>query len=92
MLKIYKVFDQSMEPCLHNGDYVLASRLHGRLRKGDIVIVRHPIKRMTLVKRISSIDGNTIFVTGDNIAFSEDSRSFGPVSGAAVLGKVIAKA
>jgi inner membrane protease subunit 1 len=86
----------SMEPTLLDGDRLLVlSRSWGppaRLAVGDIVAVPDPrLTGRVLVKRVASIDRaeRTVVVLGDAPDASTDSRHFGPVPVASVLGRVI---
>jgi len=81
------VAGHSMEPALREGDWlvVLPAR---RPRRGDVVVVRDPgDERRFLVKRISSVDGDSVVVTGDHAGHSRDSREFGAVPRASVVGR-----
>jgi|WetSurMetagenome_2_1015567.scaffolds.fasta_scaffold00378_21 signal peptidase I len=75
---------------------------HNPPRKGDIILFRYPDDRSKLyIKRIAGLPGDTInaergpvtvphgqvFVLGDNSGHSDDSRHYGPVPLADVLGK-----
>jgi nickel-type superoxide dismutase maturation protease len=80
-----------MEPTLSHGASVLACRLAYLLttpRKGHIVIINHPENGRKVVKRISDIVDNMIFVTGDNPLESSDSRKFGWVKRSDIIAKV----
>ena len=88
-IRIFKVRDRSMEPSIKEGDYLIVNRWYGRLKVGDIVVLRHPAKKIAIVKRISTISSNSIYVIGDNSAFSEDSRKFGGLSRERIVGKVL---
>jgi inner membrane protease subunit 1 len=83
-----------MVPTLLPGDRVLVWRGLGPLkppiRIGDLVAVVDPRDpdRM-VVKRVAGLAGTEIIVRGDNEAASTDSRHFGPVSAAAVRGRVV---
>jgi len=125
-----RVVGDSMLPALADGQYVLLWRgpsLRNRLRRGDIVVLRHPMGRhQTYVKRVVGLpnedlrldDGRVYiggahleetylrcpgslgqagewwmgpdeyFVMGDNRLNSEDSRAFGPVAAAQIVGRV----
>ncbi len=91
-LKIFKVADRSMEPNISEGDYVLANLWSRRYSEGDIVVLRHPTKDIMLIKRINRIEYGRYFVIGDNTESSEDSRKFGALDPAKIIGKVIWKA
>lgn len=80
-----------MAPALAPGDRLLVVPL-GRPRVGDIVAVPDPRDpgRM-LVKRVVAADRRRrlLSVEGDNRTASTDSRTFGPVSCADVLGRAV---
>ena len=95
-----------MAPTLAPGDALYvdpgAYRLRAQ-RPGDIVVVRDPaLPSRHLVKRIVFVpegpappDGTTVpagsvYVVGDDPAASRDSREFGPVSLALLVGRVYA--
>ena len=83
----------SMEPGLRSGDRVLVDRWtyrHRPPRPGEVVLVRDPAGR-TLVKRVDRSEGGQVWVVGDNPDRSRDSRRFGPLAGAAVAGRVVAR-
>lgn len=91
-LSIFKVMDRSMEPSINDGDYVLVSWLpyiFSKPKVKDIIVLRYPGKKMIIIKRISRIKGNKYFVSGDNRSLSVDSRTFGPISKEAIIGKVL---
>lgn len=79
----------SMEPTFKNGD-VLIMASKKKILKGDVVVFNHPfIADMILVKRVKWMDDNDqIYVVGDNPE-STDSRSFGTITKAAVIGKIV---
>ena len=89
----FRVDDNSMEPTLHPGDYVLVNRWAYRRKDpepGDVVVLRNPeVPGQFLVKRVMSGDRITgFFVLGDNAAHSRDSRAFGMVPRHLIVGKV----
>ncbi len=89
----FRVDDNSMEPMLHSGDYVLVNRWAYRRREpeaGDLIVLRNPeAPGMFLVKRVMSGDRSAgLFVLGDNVSHSRDSRHFGIVPMHLVVGKV----
>jgi len=79
----------SMLPTLAPGDRLLIAR-KPRILPGDVVALRDPRDDGHLiVKRVASVQGDTLMVKGDNRAASTDSREFGPVSRADVVGSVV---
>ena len=56
---------------------------------GDCVVVLHPKTKQKIVKRVSKILGEEIFVLGDNKKESTDSRNFGLINKKNIIGKVI---
>lgn len=76
-----------MLPTLKPGQDVLAWCWFNKYRVGDIVVIRKNSKE--IVKRIQKIDGPSIFVIGDNLRKSTDSRHFGLVDRKQIIGKVI---
>lgn len=79
-----------MEPTLKNGDKVLVNRLSYMFKtpqKNNIVAVR--VDGKIYIKRISKIENNTFFLTGDNANDSYDSRKYGMVGREQIIGKVI---
>lgn len=86
----------SMIPILQPGDEVLFDprAYHNQTPQvGDIVVAQRPDRPgVTMIKRISALleDGRLILL-GDNRAASTDSRTFGPVAHANLLGKVTSK-
>ncbi len=88
-----RISGASMEPLLRDGDRVLVSRLTYRLRAprpGEVVLARvAAVPGGLTVKRVAALDGaGRVVLRGDNLAFSIDSRRFGPVRRRAVLGRV----
>ena len=94
--KRVRVQGQSMAPTLSEGAVVLVD-LHVSTRQkslaGEIVVARHPYRKDTrLLKRVDHVlsDGRC-FLIGDAPGASTDSRSFGAVPVADVLGVVVAR-
>ncbi len=82
-----------MEPTLENGDIVFYKDFIDRssLSKGDIVIFNHPTKNIKLIKKISSIKGAGLEVSGENTNFSNDSNYFGLINKDSIVGLVTSK-
>lgn len=76
-----------MTPKLNPGQLLLATPLFRRLRPGQVVIINHGGKQK--VKRIERIDDNRVFVIGDNLSASTDSRHFGWLELHQIIARVI---
>ena len=77
-----------MQPALRPGDRLVVSGWLP-IRAGDVVVFRDPeAPSIWLVKRVASLaPGPAVLVRGDNPNVSRDSRHFGPVPRALVLGR-----
>ena len=90
-----EVRGDSMAPTLMAGDWLVA--LGGLpIARGDVVVVEYPTgKDFEVVKRVTGAPGDEglsadqWFVEGDDPERSTDSRTFGPVSRAAIRGRVV---
>jgi hypothetical protein len=76
-----------MLPSLTADEIVFATGRYTALHSGDVVIIWH--QGMEKIKRIQAIDGDKLYVVGDNLSESTDSRTFGWLDIAAVQAKVI---
>lgn len=84
-----RVVGPSMEPTLRNGEWWVVRR-GGRVRPGDVVLMAHPDRPgLQLVKRAVGSEGGRWWVEGDSPVSNDDSRAFGPVPGALVVGRLI---
>ena len=77
-----------MLPTLQPGDFLLVKRTQDFFI-GDLVVVLHGENK--LIKRVVDEQQNQIWLSGDNVKESNDSRFFGWVDKDQVLGKVILK-
>lgn len=84
---IRRVAGSSMVPSLYAGRIVYATNLYAMLNRGDIIIIWH--QGIEKIKRIQAIDGDRLYVVGDNQLASTDSRAFGWLDRSVVRGKVI---
>jgi len=92
---------KSMEPTFHDGQVILVGKgglLFGPLKHGDVVVFTRNgqllVKRVVALPYETAPDGtrvpaNHIYVVGDNLEVSEDSRAFGPIPLSSVIGKVL---
>ena len=76
-----------MAPKLHPGQLILATAFFKKLRPGQVVIVERENKQ--LIKRIERIKEDKVFVVGDNLNASIDSRQFGWLDQSCVIAKVL---
>ena len=86
-LLIRRVIGASMAPKLRPGQLVIATQVFRKLRPGQVVIVERENKEF--IKRIERIENNQLFVIGDNLPASTDSRHFGWLNREAVKAKVL---
>jgi nickel-type superoxide dismutase maturation protease len=85
------VAERSMEPALHPGDWLLILRTR-QVKPGHVVIARNPEKPdMLVVKRVGRrLPDGSYWLESDNpAAGAVDSRRFGPVSRADIMGHVL---
>lgn len=76
-----------MEPGIPDQSIVVYSRLDKNYKAQDIVIAK--IDGKQVIKRISSIEGDKLFLLGDNLENSIDSRTFGTIDREQIKGRVI---
>lgn len=88
----YRVVGESMLPSLIPGEQIVTfnwAYLVFRPEIGDVVVVN--IKGRYLVKRIVQVKGQKLFLEGDNKEKSTDSRKYGWLDQASIIGKVVYK-
>jgi nickel-type superoxide dismutase maturation protease len=90
----YLVTGASMEPTLHDGDWLIVD-LKAYARRppeaGHVVVARDPREpTREIIKRIERFDPETAlaWLAGDNALESTDSRHFGPITPAEIVGQV----
>jgi type IV secretory pathway protease TraF len=76
-----------MEPTLRPGQYVIATNLFIKPVIDDVVVIRHD--QVDKIKRIKKIQNEKLFLVGDNISHSIDSRSFGWLPKKSIVGRVV---
>ena len=91
-----EVVGDSMVPALAAGDRLVVVRIPGVLQPlpepGDVVAVHDPREpRRILVKRVASVDRGKglLEVRGDAADASTDSRTFGPLTRAELVGRAL---
>jgi nickel-type superoxide dismutase maturation protease len=83
------VTGDSMLPAFEHGDRLVLGPT-GRLRPGQVIALPDPRDATRLlIKRIRTINDTTLEVRGDNDAASTDSRDFGLVPRAGLVGRVV---
>jgi signal peptidase I len=87
---VRRVVSPSMAPKLRPGQLILATKMFRKLRPGQVVIVAKNDKE--LIKRIERIEvegeEERIFLIGDNLGSSIDSRQFGWLDKSHVVARV----
>ena len=79
-----------MEPALRAGDWIFVSGRSRPPQVGEIVLVRDPRNPENLMlKRVSAVADGACTLLGDRLEESTDSRTFGPVPLANVLGRAL---
>jgi signal peptidase I len=68
-LRRFEVTEESMAPSLHDGDYVIGTRLVSAPLRGDIVVFPHPQKPgLLMIKRVIGLPGEAIAIDRGQIA------------------------
>jgi len=79
-----------MEPALHPGDWIVVAGLGRPPRVGEIVLARDPrLRERLLLKRVAAVSDQGCVLLGDRPEESTDSRHFGAVAEADVLGRAV---
>lgn len=89
-ISIFKVRGKSMEPTFRNGSYVIVGST--KLFKpsiDDVVVIKAPGRDLLMIKRITQIKKNRVYVIGDNEKESTDSRYFGFIDKERIVAKVL---
>ena len=86
-LGIYRVAGDSMMPTYRPGDTLLGWRWFSP-RRGDIVVVN---RDRPIIKRVTHVNVEGVFIEGDNPRRSTDSRSFGRVRPGQIEAKILFK-
>lgn len=85
------VAGDSMAPTLCPGDFLLVMRTE-RIVPGDVVMAERPDRPgFLVVKRALARESEGWWLEGDNPARSDDSRLFGHVPDAYMLGRVVVR-
>ena len=90
----FTVNGNSMVPTLQPGQDVLSfnwAYLGKQPRVGDIVIVKSEKSKVKseIIKRVERVEGDQVYLVGDNQSESTDSRDFGAISINNIVGKVV---
>lgn len=83
----FTVYGNSMFPALKQGQDVLIWCWFYEPKVGDMVVIKN--KGLEKIKRIKKVYKDKIFVEGDNKKESTDSRDFGAILRAEIVGKVV---
>ncbi len=77
MIYIRKIVGKSMLPNYVEGNIVVFIGLK-KIKKGDVILAR--INGLEQIKRIDKIQNKKIYILGDNLTKSKDSRNYGPIN------------
>lgn len=90
------VSGSSMSPTYNDGDWLLfmarAGKSIGNLEKlvGRVVVIeRESYPGIYFIKRVKRVDNNEIWVEGDNVQASTDSRQWGSLKPSEIVGLVL---
>ena len=86
------VAGRSMEPTFRDGDWLLVRTSRRPPRAGQVVVASDPREPARLiVKRVRGVAPSGVTVQGDNPdpEGSTDSRHYGPIPAAAILGRPV---
>lgn len=86
MFLLRRVEGDSMSPAFPPGKIVFAWR-KTTPKVGDVVIVRH--HKLELIKRISKLTTEGVYLLGDNAERSTDSRHYGWLPLSSIMGVVV---
>lgn len=86
-LVIRRVVGQSMLPTLPPGKLIIARGWFRTVKPQHIVVINHEGKEK--IKRVYEIRGNQLYVVGDNLGSSKDSRHFGWIDNSCIVAKVV---
>jgi signal peptidase I len=102
--KLVKVSGNSMSPILNNNSFALADKYLHKLftiQKGDILlldkdgkeivkkIVGFPGEKIITESKTIVLDNDEIYILGENLKESIDSREYGPIKVSKIIGKVV---
>jgi signal peptidase I len=102
--KIVKIQGNSMYPVLESNSFALADKYLHKLftvQKEDILllevggkevvkkIVGFPGERIVVENKIVKLENDEIFVLGENLPESIDSREYGPIKISNIIGKIV---
>ncbi len=86
-LFVRRIVGNSMLPALEDGQFVLISRRLNKNLNNQVVIVSH--QGIDKIKRVSFSSKDEVYLLGDNLNHSTDSRQFGLVAKENIIGRLI---
>lgn len=84
---IRRVVGLSMVPRLIPGKIIIVATWQRNAKPGDVIVALHNKKE--IIKRIERHESGKIFVVGDNLPYSTDSRHYGWLPEDAVVGTLL---
>lgn len=89
---VYRVSGESMCPTINPGDLVIVKKSFLSEIKpsaGDLVVFQSPLDGELNIKKCSVVSDSMVFVTGENLPESTDSRHFGRIPTEDLMGIVL---
>tara|TARA_B100001996_G_C18548305_1_gene549774 strand:- start:293 stop:565 length:273 start_codon:yes stop_codon:yes gene_type:complete len=71
VINLHRVRGSSMTPNFYENDIVVSLRYFRSLKVNDVILINIP-KIGTVIKRITSINGKELSITGDNMEYSSE--------------------
>lgn len=95
-IRTIAVSGNSMSPTYNDGDWLLLKTFvrvdEKRLERliGKVVVIeRESYPGIHFIKRVKRVDGNQVWVEGDNAEASSDSRQWGAITPEEIFGRVL---
>lgn len=91
MSKQFQITGDSMHPLYKDGEVIEVEEIKKNtiLNIDDIVVARHPYRKIKIIKKVTEINGDKIELSGINDSESEDSRGFGRIDRDKIIYRVV---
>ena len=82
-----RIYGPSMAPSLKDGQIILVSKHLNKNLNNRVVVFSH--QGIDKIKRVSFVSDDKVYLLGDNLKFSSDSRQFGLIDKKNIVGQLI---